>query len=64
MIITITLILAALVALNFLLLIFSCNKTDKQVIDNRMPRAIHKINKSPKVISSQLKSPELAPTGS
>ena len=64
MILTITLILAALVAINFLLLIFSCNKTDKKIVDDRLPRAIQKEVKTPKVITSQLKSPELAPTGS
>lgn len=64
MILTITMILAALVALNFLLLIFSCNKTDRLIVEDRLPRAIQKKQNSPKVISSQLKSPELAPTGS
>lgn len=63
MIITIALILTFLVTLNFLLLIFSCNKTPKKV-DNRIPPAIN-TQKAPKTLApNQLKSHQLAPTGS
>ncbi|WP_298901939.1 hypothetical protein [uncultured Psychroserpens sp.] len=60
MIITITLILSFLVALNFLLLIFSCNKTTKKVTTERQ------IFKPKKVVkpTQQLASAQLAPTGS
>ncbi|RED45597.1 hypothetical protein DFQ10_102473 [Winogradskyella eximia] len=67
MILTITLILSFLVALNFLLLIFSCNKTSKK-LDNRLPPEVKTEvltkDKSPKLVSNQLKSRQLAPTGS
>lgn len=65
MILTTILILSALVAVNFLLLFFSCNKTTKKS-DNRLPRAMKaiKTEKSPKVIANQSKSRQLAPTGS
>ncbi len=68
MIITVILILTALVALNFLLLFFSCNKTSK-IIDQKMPRFIstEKIPdtvKTPKVVSNPLQKRQLAPTGS
>ena len=62
MITTITLILSFLVAVNFLLLIFSCNKTTK-----KEPTLKPHIVKKPKrvtVVSSQLASTHLAPTGS
>jgi len=64
MILTITLVLACLVVLNFVLLIFSCNKTSKKV-DNRLPRAI-KTEKAPTttLIPNQSKARQLAPTGS
>ena len=64
MIFTVTLILSSLVAINFLLLIFSCNKTSKRVDEKRVPRAL-KTEKAPKtLISNQSKSRQLAPTGS
>lgn len=62
MILTIILILSFLVAINFLLLIFSCNKTSKKA-DNRLPPEI-KIEEKPTLVSNQLKSRQLAPTGS
>ncbi len=63
MIITIALILSFLVALNFLLLIFSCNKTSKKVTRRVSPSI--QTNKPPKTIdSNQLESQQLAPTGS
>ncbi len=61
MIITITLILSSLVALNFLLLIFSCNKTTKKVTtENKVIFKPTKLQKPTK----QLTSSQLAPTGS
>lgn len=68
MIITVILILTALVALNFLLLIFSCNKTSK-VSEEKKPRiaANQKITVSAKkttVVSTQLQRRPLAATGS
>ena len=62
MVITIILVLSSLVALNFLLLIFSCNKTSK-VVKNKKPRVI-KQNKPTTVVSTQLQTGQLAPTGS
>lgn len=64
MITTIILILSSLVALNFLLLIFSCNKTSKK-LDNRKPR-IAKLAKKSTVVSTQLqeRQRQLAATGS
>ena len=62
MIITIILILSFLVALNFLLLVFSCNKTPKKLY-NRKPPILNQ-TKAPTLISSQLKTNQLAPTGS
>lgn len=70
MILTISLILASLVALNFLLLLFSCNKTTKKT-DSRLPRTLKTEKKattkpipSTTLVASQLKSRQLAPTGS
>lgn len=68
MIFTIILILIALVALNFLLLFFSCNKTSK-IVDQNAPRfiSIEKIPepvKTSKVVSTPLQKHQLAPTGS
>lgn len=66
MIITITLILCSLVALNFLLLIFSCNKTEKkepiknQVIISPTPKKI----KVAKPMQKLATASQLAPTGS
>lgn len=62
MIIKITLILVSLVALNFLLLFFSCNKTTKKpkpVKTEKLPPAT-----SSKSVASQLPENHLAPTGS
>ncbi len=67
MIMIITLTLSFLVALNFILLFFSCNKTSKkettdspQVIENMISKKIV----SRKVVTNQLPSTQLAPTGS
>jgi uncharacterized membrane-anchored protein YitT (DUF2179 family) len=61
MIMTITLILSFLVALNFLLLIFSCNKIPKKEAFKK-PTVI--VQNSPTVATNQLVSNQLAPTGS
>jgi hypothetical protein len=61
MILTITLILTSLVALNFFLLIFSCNKTTKK--EKYKKPYIVKESK-PTVATTQLVSRQLAPTGS
>lgn len=61
MIITITLTLSALVALNFLLLVFSCNKTSQKAIIEKP--AIMKAIKAEKP-TKQLATNQLAPTGS
>lgn len=63
MILTITLILAFLVAVNFLLLVFSCNKTSKKE-ENIKPRIIRAEKPTPKLVSSQSQLTRLAPTGS
>ena len=63
MIITITLILSFLVAVNFLLLIFSCNKTSKKV-ENKKPRVIRAKKPTSTLVSNQLQSGQRAPTGS
>ncbi len=63
MILTITLILSFLVAINFLLLIFSCNKTSKKV-ENKKPRVIGTEKPTPTLVSNQLSSNQLAATGS
>lgn len=62
MIFTITLILSSLVVLNFLLLIFSCNKTTKTVAEKH--KALKKVEQEPTLVPSQLKRPQLAATGS
>lgn len=69
MMLTITLILSGLVALNFLLLIFSCNKTTKKVVNEvsqeiRTEKSPALIEKSPNLIPNQLPTHQLAPTGS
>ena len=61
MIITITLALSFLVAINFLLLIFSCNKSSKR-ISQQEPTIINPIKAQIK--TNQLASIQLAPTGS
>jgi hypothetical protein len=58
MILTITLILTALVVLNFLLLIFSCNKTSKRIPEVKKTTIISK------QLTKQSASVQLAPTGS
>lgn len=58
MLLKITLIISALVAINFLLLIFSCNSTSKKPIKNTKPVAL-----KPKT-TIQLETEALAPTGS
>jgi len=61
MILTITLILSFLVAINFLLLVFSSNKTPKK-IKTRRPHIIR--NEKPTLVSSQSQTRRLAATGS
>lgn len=62
MIITIALILAFLVAINFVLLFTSCNKTQKEENSERLTHVI-KINK-PLLATKQLDSGQLVATGS
>lgn len=60
MLLTITLVISVLVAINFLLLIFSCNKTTKRkVTTERRPTFIVTKNTTKPQHSTQL-----APTGS
>ncbi len=61
MIITITLTLIFLVALNFLLLIFSCNKSPKKT-ESKKSRVIR--NETTILTSTQLQTHQLAATGS
>jgi len=61
MMLTITLILSALIVLNFLLLVFSCNKTTKKTIVEN-PVVIKAVK--PQKPTKQLTSTQLAPTGS
>jgi len=61
MIMTITLIITFLVALNFILLFTSCNKTTKRPISEK-PQILKK--ESPATVTKQLPSAHLAPTGS
>ncbi len=64
MIITITLILSFLVCVNFLLLIFSCNKTPKKA-ENKKPTVIR--NQKPTtttLAATRLRTRQLAATGS
>ena len=58
MILTITLVLSFLVAVNFLLLIFSCNKTTKKIVTEE--RSVIKPVKPTKILVTS----KLAPTGS
>ena len=60
MILTIVLILSFLVALNFLLLIFSCNKTSKVI--EKKPLVVRKEKKA--ITATQLQRRPLAATGS
>lgn len=59
MILTITIILSALVAINFLLLMFSCNKTTKREAEVKKATLVT----TPK-LTKQSDSRQLSPTGS
>lgn len=60
MLLIITIVLSALVALNFLLLAFSCNKTTKKVNASKI-----ELTTSKKVlVTKQSETIQLAPTGS
>lgn len=61
MALTIILVLSALVALNFLLLIFSCNKTPKKSVSNP-PKVL--LTEKRITIANQSFDDQLAPTGS
>lgn len=61
MIITITLVLSSLVVINFLLLIFSCNKTTKKVASEK-PGFIKPLPSEN--TTKQLQTNQLAATGS
>ena len=63
MIMTITVILLSLVAFNFLLLFFSCNKITKKEVSKK-PQVSKNKQPKPTLVSSQLPSSQLAPTGS
>lgn len=63
MILTITLILSFLVAVNFLLLIFSCNKPNEKV-KYKKPRVIRTQRPTTTLASNQLQTRQLAATGS
>tara|TARA_Y100000589_G_C27021665_1_gene575184 strand:+ start:749 stop:940 length:192 start_codon:yes stop_codon:yes gene_type:complete len=63
MLLTITLILSFLVAINFLLLMFSCNKSSKKV-ENKKPHIIRTERPTPTLVSNQLPTGQLAATGS
>lgn len=60
MLLTITLVISVLIAINFLLLIFSCNKTTKRAksVEKRPTFIVTKNTTSPQP------SAQLAPTGS
>jgi len=59
MILTITFILIALIAFNFLLLVFSCNKTSKKVSEVKKSTTL-----TTKRLTKQSAQVHLAPTGS
>jgi len=61
MIVTITISLTVLVALNFILLFTSCNKTTKK---KSLEKPYVIITKKKLAITNQLDSGQLAPTGS
>ena len=61
MILTITIILTFLVALNFILLFTSCNKTSKK---KSLEKPYVNISKKTLAITNQSESGQLAPTGS
>lgn len=63
MILTITLILSFLVIVNFCLLIFSCNKSTKEV-NNKKPYVIRNQKPTTPIVSTQLQTRQLAATGS
>ena len=63
MLLTITLILSFLVAINFLLLKFSSNKSTKK-IENEKPRILRVEKPTPTLVSNQLQTGRLAATGS
>jgi len=58
MMLTITIVLTVLVAINFLLLMFSCNKTTKRVSEVKTTTLV-----TPR-ITKESASTQLAPTGS
>lgn len=62
MIYTITLVISVLVAINFLLLAFSCNKTTKKVASQPKTLPYSPIKKE--TITKKSASIQLAPTGS
>jgi len=64
MIMIITLTLTFLVALNFFLLFFSCNKTTKKEVSDKTQALETIIAKKPISVTKQLPSAQLAPTGS
>ncbi len=66
MILTITLIISALVALNFILLFFSCNKTTKteQIKKPAILSTAHKNIQVAKPMQKLAPTAQLAPTGS
>lgn len=57
---TITIVLSSLVAINFLLLIFSCNKSSKRIVKTEEKPAIAIHTET----TTQSVSAQLAPTGS
>ena len=63
MTLTIILILSFLVALNFVLLKFSCNKSSKKV-ESKEPETIVTEKSEPTLVPNQLPVNPLAPTGS
>jgi hypothetical protein len=63
MILTITLILSFLVAVNFFLLIFSCNKTTQKG-QNKRPYIIRNQKSATNLVPNQLHIRRLAATGS
>jgi hypothetical protein len=63
MILIITLILSFLVCVNFILLIFSCNKTVKKA-KTKKPRVIRTQRPTTTLASTQLPTRQLAATGS
>ncbi|WP_323788969.1 hypothetical protein [Psychroserpens sp.] len=69
MIMIITLILGTLVALNFLLLIFSCNKTSKRITNEspvmyKTTKTAEKVPATTQHIARTQPQTQLAPTGS